>query len=49
MSLSQAETWARRAKRDADTDTQDAVETLAKAVLEVIKEVRNLEAIVGPH
>ena len=43
MSLSQAESWARRAKRDADSDTEDAVETLARAVLELIKEVKRLQ------
>jgi hypothetical protein len=43
MSLSQAESWARRAKRDAGSDMEDAVETLAKAVLELIKEVKRLQ------
>ena len=44
MGLSQAASWARRAKRDADSNTADAVETLAKAVIELVKEVQRLES-----
>ena len=48
MSLTNAEMWARRAKRDASPpsdlrDLGDTVETLAKGVLELIAEVKRLE------
>lgn len=44
MSLSQAESWARRAKRQADSDTSEAVKILAKAVLQALAEIKRLEA-----